>query len=115
MRRCVVAVNAHESSVDYSDAGTTVGTPEPIPTVRFTSMGSLAAVLSDDNRALLRVIRDERPNSLAELAELTGRKVPNLSRTLKTMASYGLVELRRGNRGVVTPIVKATSFIVLVD
>lgn len=77
-------------------------------------MGSLAAILSDDNRALLRVIRDVKPQSLTELAELTGRKVSNVSRTLKTMANYGLVQLQRGKGGV-RPIAMVTSFIILLD
>jgi predicted transcriptional regulator len=36
------------------------------------------------------------------LARLTGRKKSNLSRTLKTMANYGLLRLERGPRGRVT-------------
>ena len=43
------------------------------PKIWFTSMRSLAEVLSDDNRALLRVIREQKPESLSQLAELTGR------------------------------------------
>ncbi len=77
-------------------------------------MASLAAVLSEDNRALLRVIRNARPRSLTELADLTGRKVPNLSRTLRTMAGYGLVALER-DKGEVRPTVLATQFTVLLD
>jgi predicted transcriptional regulator len=50
---------------------------------------------------LLRVIAEKAPGSLDELAELTGRKKSNLSRTLKTMANYGLVTLERGERGCV--------------
>jgi predicted transcriptional regulator len=75
-------------------------------------MASLAAVLSEDNRALLRVIRDANPRSLTELAELTGRKLPNLSRTLRTMASYGLVALEK-DKGEVRPTVMATQFTVI--
>jgi len=41
-------------------------------------MRSVAEVLSDDNRALLQVIRETRPESLAELAERTGRQPGNL-------------------------------------
>ena len=74
-------------------------------------MASLAAVLSDDNRALLRTIRNKRPKSLTALAELTRRKVPNLSRTLRTMASYGLVELERNARDI-QPRALATEFVV---
>lgn len=81
------------------------------PKIWFTSMRSLAEVLSDENRALLRVIREAKPASLTELAELTGRKPSNLSRTLKTLANYGVVEIRRENR-VVRPIAKATEFLI---
>jgi predicted transcriptional regulator len=79
------------------------------PKIWFTSMRSLAEILSDENRALLRVIRDVKPESIAELAEVTGRKPSNLSRTLKTMSNYGIVEMRREKRQV-RPIVKATEF-----
>ena len=79
------------------------------PKVWFTSMRSLAEVLSDENRALLRVIHETHPESISSLAELTGRKPGNLSRTLKTMSNYGFVEMRRENRQV-RPIAKATEF-----
>jgi Predicted transcriptional regulator len=49
------------------------------PKIWFTSMRSLAEVLSDDNRALLRVIREQKPESLSQLAEFTGRAPSNLS------------------------------------
>jgi predicted transcriptional regulator len=79
------------------------------PKIWFTSMKSLAEVLSDDNRALLRVIRETRPDSIAQLAQATGRKPGNLSRTLKTMSRYGLVEMQRKER-TVRPVSKATEF-----
>jgi len=69
------------------------------PRVWFPSTESFAKVLSAGNRELLRVIAEKTPGSLDELAELTGRKKSNLSRTLKTMANYGLVQLERGARG----------------
>lgn len=79
------------------------------PRVWFTSMKSLAEVLSDDNRALLRTILETKPASISALAEVTGRKASNLSRTLKTMSNYGIVELRR-ERNQVRPVAKATAF-----
>jgi len=69
------------------------------PRVWFPSTESFAKVLSATNRDLLRIIAEKAPNSLDELARLTGRKKSNLSRTLKTMANYGLVRLERGPRG----------------
>lgn len=69
------------------------------PRIWFPSTESFAKVLSAGNRELLRVIAEESPGSLEELAQLTGRKKSNLSRTLKTMANYGLVRLERRERG----------------
>jgi predicted transcriptional regulator len=69
------------------------------PKVWFTSTESMARVLSAKNRELLETIRLKAPQSLSELAELTGRKKPNLSRTLKTMQRYGLVQVHPEGRG----------------
>lgn len=84
--------------------------PKPSePKIWFTSMRSLAEVLSDENRALLKVIQEAKPQSISSLAELTGRKPGNLSRTLKTMSNYGLVEMRR-EKNHVRPVAKTTEF-----
>ena len=69
------------------------------PRIWFPSTESFAKVLSAANRDLLRVIAEQAPASLDELAQLTGRQKSNLSRTLKTMANYGLVRRDRGPRG----------------
>lgn len=82
------------------------------PKVWFSSMKSLAEVLSDENRALLKIIENIQPDSISGLAEVTGRKQSNLSRTLKTMSNYGIVEMVKENRHV-RPIAKATEFEIL--
>jgi predicted transcriptional regulator len=69
------------------------------PRIWFTSIKSFAAVLSDENRELLRIIHDRQPESIADLEQMTGRKASNLSRTLRTMANYGLVRLEDGSQG----------------
>ena len=73
------------------------------PKVWFTSTESFAKVLSAGNRELLRTIAEKAPGSLDELARITGKAKSNLSRTLKAMAGYGLVNLERGERGRITP------------
>lgn len=73
------------------------------PRVWFTSVESFAKVLSHSNQALLRMIREREPHSLDELATLSKRKKSNLSRTLKTMESYGLVELQQGEKRRLVP------------
>ena len=71
------------------------------PKVWFTSIESVAKVLSDRNRELLSVIAEEKPESLQELVDRTGRAKSNLSRTLKTMERYGLVRMeKRPNRAL---------------
>lgn len=66
------------------------------PKVWFTSTESFAQVLSAGNRELLRTIAERAPGSLDELAQMTGRAKSNLSRTLKKMADYGLIEMQLG-------------------
>ncbi len=82
--------------------------------ITFASLSSLAAVLSDENRRLLHMLYRVKPQSLTELAELSGRKVPSLSRTLKMMESYGIVELKREGVAVVASAL-ATRFTVILD
>ena len=69
------------------------------PKVWFTSTESFAKVLSAGNRDLLRLIAEQAPGSIGELARVTGRAKSNLSRTLTTMAGYGLIRLERGEGG----------------
>ena len=40
-------------------------------------------------------IRDKKPQSIAELADLTGRAQPNLTRTLGKLEAIGFVRLKR--------------------
>jgi len=82
------------------------------PKVWFTSMESFARVLSDSNRALLNLIARTEPASLTELAVLSGRAKSNLSRTLKTMEGYGLVQLNKGESGQITPRVPYTGIVL---
>ena len=73
------------------------------PTGWFPSVESFAKVLSERNQELLALIAREHPGSLTELAQLAGREKSNLSRTLKTLARYGLGELETGLRGRLIP------------
>ena len=81
------------------------------PKIWFASIKSMAQVLSNDNQDLLQVILDNKPQSLKELEDLTGRAKSNLSRTLKTLERYGIVELHKVSNTIV-PEVKATKFTV---
>lgn len=79
------------------------------PKVWFPSLESLAKVLSDKNRALLAMIAQTHPASLQELATQTGRAKSNLSRTLRTMERYGLLQLEKGPGRQIVPRVNYTN------
>ena len=79
------------------------------PKIWFESMKSMAQILSNENQSLLKTILDNKPQSLKELEELTGRAKSNLSRTLKTLERYGIVELYKSNNALVAKV-KATHF-----
>lgn len=80
------------------------------PKVWFESIKSMSQILSSENQELLRIIVEKEPKSLKELSEASGRKPGNLSRTLKTMSSYGIIEIKKNKE--VIPVVKATDFLV---
>lgn len=79
------------------------------PKIWFESIETMSQVLSTKNVNLLKLIDKQKPQSIRELAELSGRQVSNLSRTLKTFRKYGIIDLIEKKRTKV-PVVKATSF-----
>jgi predicted transcriptional regulator len=82
------------------------------PKIWFTSLDSFAKLLSANNRALLELIAQTQPGSLQELAEKTGRAKSNLSRTLKAMERYGLVQLKEGPGRTLAPRVHYTDIVL---
>lgn len=85
------------------------------PKIWFSSIESFAQILSTKNQKLLGIIATKNPGSITELAELSGRERSNLSRTLKTMAQYGLVELRPGEGREMIPFAPYEHFKVECD
>jgi len=79
------------------------------PKIWFESLKSMSQVLGNENQALLRIILEQKPHSLGELEQLSGRRKANLSRTLKTLERYGIVSLDREKNRIV-PKVHATDF-----
>jgi predicted transcriptional regulator len=64
----------------------------------FDSVEALMRLLTPQNRQLLAVLRDKKPQSIAELAVLTGRAQPNLARTLGKLEAIGFVRLKNVDR-----------------
>ncbi len=82
------------------------------PKIWFTSIRSLAEVLSDDNQVLLQMIIEKKPHSIRELSEISGRQSSNLSRTLKMLSAYGFIKLEKINK-TICPVAKIAQFNVV--
>lgn len=86
------------------------------PRVWFSSYESMFQVLNSRNIALLGMIRSRQPDSITQLAEISGRKLSNLSRTLKNFENAGLLtwETSPQGRGK-KPVVTAESLDIQID
>jgi predicted transcriptional regulator len=100
--RCVIGIKGQVPDPDY-----------PVD-IWFDSLKSVASVLSKENKQLLKVITEQQPQSVTELASLTGRAVSNVSRTLKTLGKYNLVEMQ-STKNMLRPSVIHQEFIVVVN
>jgi len=99
--RCVIGIKGQPPDPDY------------LVDIRFDSLKSVANVLSKEN-LLLKVIAKQEPQSVTELATLTGRAVSNVSRTLKTLGKYNFVEMQ-STKTMLRPKVIHQEFIVVVN
>lgn len=79
------------------------------PKIWFSSIKSLCEVLNENNMRLLQIIDEQKPESIKELAALSKREPSNLSRTLNTMARYGIIEMKKNGKNS-KPIAKALDF-----
>lgn len=100
--RCVIGIKGQTLDPDY-----------PVD-IWFDSLKSVANVLSKENQQLLKVIAEQRPQSVTELATLTGRAVSNVSRTLKTLGKYNLVEMQ-STKAMISPKTLHQEFLIVVN
>jgi predicted transcriptional regulator len=68
--------------------------PADAATPSFNSVDALVRLLTPENRELLAMIRDRKPQSVAELAQMSGRAQPNLTRTLAKMEAAGFLRMK---------------------
>jgi len=80
----------------------------------FNSVDAVVRLLTPENRQLLAIIRDRKPQSVAELVEMSGRAQPNLTRTLAKMASAGFITMKTVGRRK-APSVAVKKIIVEID
>ncbi len=80
----------------------------------FNSVDAVVRLLTPENRQLLAIIRDRKPQSVAELVELSGRAQPNLTRTLAKMESAGFITMTTVGRRK-APSVAVKKIVVEID
>jgi predicted transcriptional regulator len=87
-------------------------------TVRFPNESQLTDVFNERTYTLLRVIRDEEPESIRETARLVGRDKKNVHEELTTLEALGVIRFETVGRAkkpmfpydelVVTPLAHDT-------
>jgi predicted transcriptional regulator len=80
----------------------------------FNSVEAVVRLLTPDNRRLLALIRDRKPQSVAELVEITGRAQPNLTRTLAKLEAAGFIRMKTVGRRK-APSVAVKRIVVKID
>lgn len=80
----------------------------------FNSIEAVVRLLTPDNRRLLALIRDRKPESVAELVAMTGRAQPNLTRTLAKLEAAGFIRMKSVGRRK-APSVAVTRILVEID
>jgi predicted transcriptional regulator len=80
----------------------------------FNSVEAIVRLLTPENRALLATIRDKKPQSVAELVQLSGRSQPNLTRTLAKLEAAGFITMKSIGRRK-APSVAVKKIVVEID
>jgi predicted transcriptional regulator len=81
----------------------------------FNSVDVVVRLLTPENRKLLAIIRTDKPQSVAELVQLSGRAQPNLTRTLAKLEAAGFVTMKTGARRRKVPSATIKKITVEID
>ncbi len=63
--------------------------------IYFNSIDTMRAVLTNKRLQILKVIREQKPSSVYELAKILGRDLKNVNQDLKLLSDVGLVTLEK--------------------
>ncbi len=74
------------------------------PKIWVTSLVSVGRLLNAENLAMIDTIREKHPATITDLARLMNREQSNVSRTLKRMSEFHIVEFDETG-GRKTPVV----------
>ncbi|EKO3658462.1 transcriptional regulator [Vibrio metschnikovii] len=83
-----------------------------LPTFWFTSLNEASKLLCNENIELMLLISREKPKILAELAEISGHHIHELSRTLDDLSSKGFIQFEEEGSAC-RPIAVFTDFDII--
>jgi predicted transcriptional regulator len=91
--------------------------PAPVDAAKpsFNSVDAVVRLLTPENRELLAMIRDRKPQSVAELVHMSGRAQPNLTRTLAKMEAAGFIAMKAVGHRRKAPSVTVKRIVVEID
>lgn len=106
MRKLVIGVasNAFIRQRTIDIAAGRIKPKDTDPKVWVASMESVGRLLNAENLAMIDKIREKHPATISDLAKLMNREQSNVSRTLKRMSEFHIVEFDEAH-GKKTPIV----------
>ena len=79
----------------------------------FESLDAVRAALTETRLALLRLIRERKPQSVAQLARLAKRDFKAVYRDVDALRDLGLIQVAGHGRGAASPLRSNTTEIVL--
>jgi predicted transcriptional regulator len=91
--------------------------PAPADAARpsFNSVDAVVRLLTPENRQLLALIRDRKPQSVTELVKMSGRAQPNLTRTLAKLEAAGFIKMKAAGGRRKAPSVTVKKIVVEID
>jgi predicted transcriptional regulator len=79
----------------------------------FESLEAVRAALTETRLALLRLIRERKPQSVAELARIAKRDFKAVYRDVEALRALGLIQTTDRRRGAASPLRSNTTQIIL--
>ena len=76
--------------------------------IYFENLEAMRKVLTEERLRILKVVKQQRPSSIYELAKVLGRDVKNTFNDVQFLSEAGLIELKKTKTGreKTTPIVR---------
>lgn len=64
----------------------------------FPDISWLSKIFGAERVRLIQAIRDQKPESIYQLAKILGRALPNVHRDVHELAEYGIIELKKNRK-----------------